>query len=364
MGFWHTGYMDHHEERGLPAAAFVEPSPILFPCDLCERKFPTEAEFREHRFQDHPLPQPALLYRGVPLGHGLHVFKVPLKLSDLEMINVSRAKVGDTCMRTAEAIARLVSMRQGALQLTLKGATSDRVIEFQFDVPDANDLTGVVTELQAVIGRRRLDHEMIGEFIAATSRFPSARRLSAAIVDYFFGVIAKEGKSEAGDGIDYREKWNCALDRLSDMRHPIAIEIRSIINLHFNQFTESARAPAGRKVSAVARRFGEILGLQFDHASSAWDGFGEMFLDRDTSQICAWAAKETFSRSVEIEDMERFIRSQSPALDKVKVRVLLAGHYARIGDRRRAEPHLQAMIHDDTGFGRWALQLSRQLEGI
>ena len=363
MGFWHTGYLEHHEQVGLAASGTEAVLAPVFRCDICFQEFPSERLLREHRFAGHPKRQPVLLYRGVPLGHRLHVFTSCLRAADLVMLDVSTVSVNGVNLSPSEAIEKLAATRRGRLQLVLDGASLSRELGFEFDVSDAGDVNGVTEALRALVRTGRLDHQSIGDFIARSDRFPSAGRLRAAIADYFFGVISKEGREESGDGIDYREKWNDALDRLSAMEHPVAIEIRSIINLHYNQFVVSACAASGGTVSTVAKRFARMLGLQMAPASSSWQGCGDMFLDRDTSVICAWAAKDTLSNVAEVESMERFIQGRGTMLDKSKVRVLLAEHYVKVGDWRLADRHLQAMTHDDTGFGQWALQLSRRIEG-
>jgi hypothetical protein len=363
MGFWHTGYLEHHEERGLGITAAPDVPAPVFGCDICSREFSSETLLREHRFAGHPKRQPVLLYRGVPLGYRLHVFTSCVSAADLLMLDVSSVRLNGVRLTPSAAIGKLAAMRQGRARLFLDGASlSSRELDFEFDVPNTDDLQSVEDALRALVGTRRLDHQSIGDFIARTEDFRSAGRLRAAIADYFFGVILKEGREESGDGIDYREKWNDALDRLATINHPVSIEFRAIINFHFNLFLLSASVPTGGAVSMAARKFARSLGLQVSPSDSTSRGYGDMFLDRDTSQICKWALMETLASVVEVESMERFIRGPATMLDKVKVRVLLAEHYVRVGERRMADRHLREMTHDDSGFGRWALQLSRGLE--
>ena len=67
MGFWHTGFIEHHEHSGLEVESTPLPTPV-FICDLCGGIFQKESQLRTHRFETHSMNQPVLWLQGRKLG--------------------------------------------------------------------------------------------------------------------------------------------------------------------------------------------------------------------------------------------------------------------------------------------------------
>ena len=68
MGFWHTGYAEFHEPTGLDGFAYQAPPSVRYVCEHCEQYYFELDDLRRHRFEQHPLRQPALLLRGRAVG--------------------------------------------------------------------------------------------------------------------------------------------------------------------------------------------------------------------------------------------------------------------------------------------------------
>ena len=50
MGFWHTGYIEFHEEVGLKGYEF-RPNTREYPCASCAKVFATAEELQTHRLE-------------------------------------------------------------------------------------------------------------------------------------------------------------------------------------------------------------------------------------------------------------------------------------------------------------------------
>jgi hypothetical protein len=67
MGFWHTGYMEFHEDVGFGDNQF-RPEPAVYRCKECDAQFDALDALRAHRFEAHPYRSPLLLVRGIEAG--------------------------------------------------------------------------------------------------------------------------------------------------------------------------------------------------------------------------------------------------------------------------------------------------------
>jgi len=89
MGFWHTGYMEFHEEVGLEGYEF-QPSTPEYPCAACGEIFATADELQTHRLEQHPLHRPGLIVRGAVAGSGRMIITSKQEAADIVLERCER----------------------------------------------------------------------------------------------------------------------------------------------------------------------------------------------------------------------------------------------------------------------------------
>ncbi|MCX8520903.1 MAG: hypothetical protein ORN28_05120, partial [Rhodoferax sp.] len=67
MGFWHPGLNGVYDPASLEIPKF-RPTPSFYTCESCSKKFSEIEKLRRHRFEQHPVRQPALWLRGRAVG--------------------------------------------------------------------------------------------------------------------------------------------------------------------------------------------------------------------------------------------------------------------------------------------------------
>ena len=83
MGFWHTGYAEFHEPSGLEEYVYSPPPPVRYVCEHCSESFAELEGLRRHRFEQHPVRQPALWLRGRAAGALPQLLMTPLQPADV-----------------------------------------------------------------------------------------------------------------------------------------------------------------------------------------------------------------------------------------------------------------------------------------
>ena len=157
MGFWHTGYAEFHEPSGLEEYVYSPPPPVRYVCEHCSESFAELEGLRRHRFEQHPVRQPALWLRGRAAG-------ALLQPADVVVEDAARCLLNGSPVPLEAVGERLAAMSREfvELQLVSAGATTRCVLDFR--IADESHLAGV----EAAFLRVARDHVLS---IDALSRF-------------------------------------------------------------------------------------------------------------------------------------------------------------------------------------------------
>ena len=360
MGFWHTGYLEHHEEAGLGDYRFV-PRPPEYRCAMCGAIFETKDALRGHRFETHPRYRPVLMLNGLELGTVTKRVTAPLRESDVEVTECDAAFLNGRRIPPKDLPGLIADLADGTTRLMLKNG--DVVADFTLDVCLAteDDLTGIERELQRMVEARRLDVAAIDDFIVAAGQFGSAVGYCDGIAAYLYGMLAKEGTG--GSSLlqtAYVGKYNQAVEALTDYDRPIARVVGSLIAFNFNQFSKARGLGGNARVGHAAGKYDERLNgaAHCDPGLTEVLSIDEVLSDSDTEQVVRWAVADLATLAERTQLMEHFVRRDTVDLDRFKVHVLLAEAYAFAGDKASSVRHAKSIRYIAPAH-KWAERLVR-----
>ena len=347
MGFWHTGYAEFHEEVGFGDYQPGEPPAPSYPCDECGDVFGSIEALRTHRFERHPIRQPVLLIRGVALGRQPFVVKTKLKPSEVALLSADEADVNGRPIGVAEIGTALAAHDKGTVQVRLGSGRLTRTIHFRIATPD--DLIGVEKCFQDTAAAGRLDRRAVENFIRGSRRFRSAGPYLDGICQYLYGVLAKERSSDIDIPYEqYRDKFNQAMDSLSDIHRPLAQQITSLIDFNLNLLASvERRDPASRvgtaSIHLLAWGRGDLSGT--GGVSKPRTRVDRALTDTDTEAIVAWSCQELADLANRLDEIEEFARKPLAELDKTKCQLILAALYLHRGEYKLANEHARKLYH-------------------
>lgn len=339
MGFWHTGYAEFHEPSGLEEYVYSPSPPVRFLCEQCSASFSQLEGLRRHRFEQHPLRQPALWIRGRAAGALPQLLMTPLQPADVVVEDATRCLLNGSPVSLVALGERLAAMNQEFVQLQLEnvGATTRCVLDFR--IADEAHLAGVEAAFLRVARDHVLSIEALSRFIHDCREFSSAMPYCDGICHYLYGVMAKERAPDSGlkQG-QYVERYMRASDELSGFDRPLARSVRALVAFHFNQFDDAKLlAPEGALRHAAGAFAGLLQGFpwHFDAAFSAAPGNAveDLLTDQDTLQILSDASHglvELKNRSDEL--LRHLRRAASGGFDQMKRTLLASEALAARGD--------------------------------
>jgi hypothetical protein len=370
MGFWHTGYAEFHEPTGLEDFIYSPPPPVRYGCEHCAASFADLEGLRRHRFEQHPIRQPALWLRGRAAGAIPRLVMTPLSAADVVVEDASRCLLNGNPVVLSKLGARLASMTREFVELRLEnaGATTKCVLDFR--IASEADLAGVEAAFLRLARDHVLSIDALSRFIQDCREFPSAMPYCDGICHYLYGVMAKERSPESGlKQARYVERYLRSSDELSGFDRPLARSVRALIAFHFNQFDEAVlQAPEGALRHASEAFAGLLQGRpwRFDVALSPARGSAveDLLTDQDTLQILSDASHgllELKTRADELLAHQR--RAAAGGYDQLK-RTLLASE--ALAAREDAASHAEARKlarglasqHDTNG---WATAMLERL---
>lgn len=330
MGFWHTGYAEFHEPSGLEEYIYSPPPPVRFACEYCSASFAELKGLRRHRFEQHPVRQPALWLRGRAAGALPQLLMTPLQPTDVVVEDATRCLLNGSPVPLAALGERLATMNWEFVEVQLEnaGATTRCVLDFR--IAEEAHLLGVEAAFLRLAKDRALTLESLGRFNGDCVQFSSARMYWDGICHYLYGVMAKERSPDSGlKQSQYVERYMRASDELSGFDRPLARSVRALVAFHFNQFDDAeVVAPEGalRHASGVFAGLLQGLPWRFDAAFSAAPGsvMEDLLTDQDTLQILSDASHglvELKNRADELLIHQR--RTAAGGFDQMK-RTLLA----------------------------------------
>lgn len=296
MGFWHTGYAEFHEPTGLGEYVYTPPPPVRYVCEHCSQSFAELEALRKHRFEQHPVRQPALLLRGRPVGSVPLQLMMPLHPTDVLVEDTTACLLNGQPVELARLREQLAAMRReyAEVELRNRGASTRCLLDFR--VADEAHLAGVETAFLRLARDRVLNIQAVSRFNDECRAFASAMPYCDGISHYLYGVMAKERSPESGlKHEEYVQRFLRASDELSGFDRPLVRSVRALVAFHFNQFDDAQyMAPEG----AVRQAAGAFVGLlqelpwHFDEAFSPAPGNAveDLLTDQDTLQILADAS--------------------------------------------------------------------------
>lgn len=346
MGFWHTGYAEFHEPTGLENYVYSPPPPVRYVCEHCAASFDELEGLRRHRFEQHPIRQPALWLRGRAVGALPQLVMTPLSAVDVVVEDAVRCLLNGSSVTLSELGPRLASMTREYVELQFEnvGATTKCVLDFR--IADEAHLAGVEAAFLRLARDQVLTIDALSRFIQDCLEFPSAMPYCDGICHYLYGVMAKERCADSGlKQEQYVEKYLRSSDELSGFDRPLARSIRALIAFHFNQFDEAELlAPEGALRHAAGAFAGLLQGLpwHFDAAFSPTPGSAveDLLTDQDTLQILADASHGLVELKLRADDLlAHQSRAAAGGYDQLK-RTLLAGE--AMAAREDAASHAEA----------------------
>ena len=234
MGFWHTGYMEFHEEVGL--GDFV-PQPTTYRCPNCDFECESGFELRTHQFEEHPSARPRLFVRGTEIGYTTHTVVHPLLVDDVLADSCSSARVNGQKVPVDSLGDVLASLWQGPAEVVLFGDQDEARFLIDFKVADEQELAMVDQCFEKLARGKILNIQAIEAFISETQQLSTTAQYVDGICDYLYGILAKEGSGESYLTFkEYSERFNRSTERLGQFRRNVSDVICGLVAFNFNQF--------------------------------------------------------------------------------------------------------------------------------
>jgi hypothetical protein len=365
MGFWHTGYMEFHEQTGssTDCKLFNDPRPPEFPCERCGEIFSSIDVLNRHRFNDHTSSRARLFLRGRECGRTRISIVSEVEPSDWLFHNTLGITVNDK--EVDEPTAKdLLCLSRGVVRLGLRGEALDQVYEISIEIAEENDLLNVEASLNELILGRRLSRAAIIEFHERCRPLKTSAAFSNGLSNYFFGVLARERPTESSTLRSkskmrtYRECFDDSVAQLSQIDRPAAESVCGLVGFHYNHFDHAIQKLRSPKMFRVVNRLSDLL--RGDGAREMRSLRGEkpeanldhLLCDKVTDKILDWCAIPLDgSAAIEISEMEKALPNIEP-LDQLKIRLIATEHHLSVGDVRAAVLHADE-LRNNTSTTAW-----------
>ncbi len=363
MGFWHTGYMDHHETTGLDDCRAVLMEPIVYPCKRCGENFQLPDDLRTHCFEKHPAQKPVLYVHGKELGNKPYRVTQHIAQSDIIVTNCDHVFFNDKEM-TIDAICRELS-RLSWDTCRIKLQKEDVVVEFalNFCIASPEDIRGIEEQFEEMVAKHRLDTCVIDEFIAATKKYKTAIGYCDGICAYLYGIMAKERMpGSLTDHPQYVGKYNKAVEQMAGYERPLAKVVSGLIGFHFNHFAETVCLVSNKtRAGQTAIRYQEWIQ---ENMTESWSVHGSdaslmrtesLLVDRNTKKITHWMTQPLENLFGKEDKIESFLKDNLEQYDAVKVQMLLCKMYQMANNvNNGASRHAKSLRNQIGPIGKWA----------
>lgn len=336
MGFWHTGYMEFHEPTGTDWV-FV-PTPIRFPCQLCNKSFSSMDDLRRHRFENHRFSRPLMFVRGAELGATPLQVTRPLSPADVQTDRVTTATVNGEVTPLAKLPRILSDTTNDRVTVVLANEGASSTFEFLVRIAKEEHLAGVETAFLKMAKSRSLTIRSIEGFIADCKSFETASLYCDGLCHYLYGVLAKERAPDSALGFDeYPTRFTRAADELQTYERSLAQIVRALVAFNFNHFEDAHnQAPVGRLQHAAVLFSGLLEGFpwqnEFERKESESNALTDLLTDHETLRILRWTELGARELVNCIDDLQGQLKRDLPGYDKFKIQMLVAEALAFKGD--------------------------------
>lgn len=328
MGFWHTGYAEFHEPTGLGGYVYSPPPPVRYVCEHCTANFAELKALRRHRFERHPLRQPALWLRGRAVGALPVNVLSPFLPEQVVVEDATQCVMNGRVVACADLGAALAEMSREFVELELSngGAVTRCVLDFRIAAEE--HLANAEGAFLRMARDKVLSLDAVSRFIQDCRAFGDAMPYCDGICHYLYGVMAKEKSEDSGlRPNQYAERFVRASDELAGFDRPLARSIRALVAFHFNQFDEAELlAPEGALKHSAGAFAGLLQGLPWHYEAAFSPAPGStvegLLTDQDTLQVLADASHGLVELKSRSDELQEHLRRATAGYDRLK-RVLL-----------------------------------------
>ena len=356
MGFWHTGYEEHHL-----VSSFWNPDETVdllveHKCEQCGKSFQTIDLLIEHRFGSHPYESPALLIRGREIGALPININTPLEPNDISVGNVVSAKLNGKQIDLSILRSKLSNVRQENIDLILSNDGLSSRYRINFNISSEEDLAGVEKEFLSLVEGKELSRSSIDKFIANTTIYKSAANYMDGLCEYFYGVLAKEGsESSSLSPGKYREKFNRSAEQLLDYSRTLANYIKGLIAFHFNHFPEAKKFLNEGNLFVVSSFYEEIFsGNDVD--------IGDYVLVDEETNLILQAFRGANPSRADLNRLDQEIYSDKISeFGKVKIKIVMIKLLLKCEIKKQAIPILRE-LKGLSNLEPWVNEVFRKIE--
>tara|TARA_Y100000590_G_C15535230_1_gene944760 strand:- start:71 stop:985 length:915 start_codon:yes stop_codon:yes gene_type:complete len=276
-----------------------------------------------------------------------------------EFINVEQVSINDRePVSPEQAKEKLSRLTTGVANITLLGGNSDQHFNFQFAVAKEEHLQGVDDAVLQLAQIGSLSVAEIENFNNATSSFHTASNYKAAIANYFYGALAREG-SEDSRVSDYRAKYNQSVEVLKEYSRPIAETICGLVEFHYNDFEQAALRRESQRIAVTSSALLQLLDCRIPNLAANQGNKRSLdfvFSDAKTEQVLRLCLSAlTINRAEETERKFEDAIAEADDLDRMKLRVAAAEYCFRNGRYSAGLEQAETSRHEHHKVvGRWA----------
>jgi len=371
MGFWQTGYLEHHEQTGYQnELTSYEPPPPVFRCETCDMEFEKHDELRTHIFAGHNSKRPQLFLQGRECGRSRKFVIEGTRASDWEVRNAIEVFINGKAVLLGDVGRVLCAEHFGVTTVLLRGESTGQDFEFEFTVAEESDLNTVDAQLLELMRGRVLSMASIDRFLENTNTAKSANLYRSGFANYFYGVLAREGSPESGltnspdDVPAYMKKYDQAVSHLTLFNRAPAEAVCGLVAFHYNQFEISRKKTRSPRVAWVSQRLGSLVEGKTISNRDAIPTFGSSdmsFSDRETERVLTWCCIPLDgSANAEVDKIEGAISNCRPA-DQLKLHIISAEHHLKNNDLSKVLSHVSVIRHN-TALQGWIDSVQNRTE--
>ena len=297
--------------------------------------------------------------------------------SDVHIRCCDQARLNDHDIKVPDLPAKLADLSRSSsvCSIVLKKDGVEAGVELEFRVASMGDIESVESRFYEIARGKRLNSQIVDDFIGPKSQFGTAIGYCDGICDYLYGVLAKE--RAAGSQLAYRDyegRFNRAAETLQGYDRSLARTISSLIEFHFNHFGESVSLNPTSRIGVVAQRYWNWIRhdrtvpqhqATEDFATcntAVTDDIEELLTDERTEHITRWSLRPLSQLSGHANDIESLLACDLADYDKAKLHVLLGNLYAFAGNSQYARTHAKTLQYMPF-FATWARRLIASLPG-